>query len=39
MTQQLLPNLPGFSIEQVTIAGNLIIVVAQLQKTTAVCPD
>lgn len=39
MIQQLLPNLPGCSIEQVTIAGNLITVVAQSQTTSAICPD
>ncbi len=39
MTQQLLPDLPGFAIEQVTIADHAITVVAQSQASNMICPD
>jgi transposase len=39
MTPPLLPDLPGFSIEQVTITDRVILVQAQSQKTSGTCPD
>ncbi|HEX4205596.1 MAG TPA: ISL3 family transposase [Ktedonobacteraceae bacterium] len=38
MTQQLLPDLPGFSIEQMTIAHGVITVLAHSQTTGGQCP-
>lgn len=38
MTQPLLPDLPGFSIEQVALEGGMITVLAHSQTTTAPCP-
>ena len=39
MTSPLLPDLPGFSIEQVTIADGTTVVLAQSQTTSSSCPD
>src|SRR6266567_8272150 len=39
MIQQLLPHLAGFSIERVTIADDVITIVAQSQTASAACPD
>ena len=39
MTQQLLPDLPGFSIEQITIAHGVITVLARSQMTSGHCPE
>lgn len=39
MTQPLLPDLPGFSIEQVSLAHGVITVLAQSQTTSARCPE
>jgi transposase len=39
MLHQLLPHFPGFSIEQVSVADNMITIVAQSQVTCASCPD
>lgn len=39
MTSPLLPDLPGFSIEHVTNSDGLIVVLAQSQRTSSVCPD
>jgi hypothetical protein len=38
MTQPLLPDLPGFSIEQITLADGEITVLAQSHTTRACCP-
>jgi transposase len=38
MTHQLFLDLPGFSIQQVSIAGDLITIVAQSQVTSVICP-
>src|SRR6266516_2690978 len=38
MTQLLLPDLPGFSIEQITLADGVITVLAQSRTTRASCP-
>src|SRR5260221_7992825 len=38
MTQLLLPDLPGFSIEQITLTNGLITVLAQSQTMQASCP-
>src|SRR5213595_784606 len=39
MTHPLLPDLPGFSIEQVSIADGVIVVQAHSQRTSSKCPD
>ncbi len=39
MTQPLLPDLPGLLIEQVTLADELITVLAHSQTTHEQCPD
>jgi transposase len=39
MTQPLLPDLPGFSIEQITIAHGVITVLACSQTTSGQCPE
>lgn len=39
MTHPLLPDLPGFSIEQVTIAHGVILVLAHSPRKSGVCPD
>jgi transposase len=39
MTHPLLPDLPGFSIEHVTIADGVILVQAQSQRESGACPD
>jgi transposase len=39
MTQPLLPDLPGFSIEQITIARGVIIVLAHSQTMSGRCSD
>jgi transposase len=39
MTQHLLPDLPGFSIEQITIAHGVITVLACSQTTSGHCPE
>lgn len=39
MTQQLLPDLPGFSIEQIIIAHGVITVLAHSQTTSGHCPE
>jgi transposase len=39
MTYPLLPDLAGFSIEQVSIADGVIVVQAHSQKTREACPD
>jgi transposase len=39
MTQHLLPDLPGFSIEQITLVGDMITLIAQSQTRSASCPD
>ncbi len=38
MTQTLLPDLPGFSIEQITLSGGVITVLAQSRTVSASCP-
>jgi hypothetical protein len=38
MTQQLLPDLPGFSLEQITLADGEITILAQSQTMSASCP-
>lgn len=38
MTQLFLPDLPGFSLEQVTLEGGMITVLAHSQPPTAPCP-
>jgi transposase len=38
MTQPLLPDLPGFSIEHITLAYEVITVLAQSQTMQARCP-
>lgn len=38
MTQPLLPDLPGFSIEQITLANGVIAVLAQSHTIQASCP-
>lgn len=37
--QQLLPDLPGFSIEQISIVDRMITVLAQSEMTSERCPD
>jgi transposase len=39
MMQYLLPDLPGFSIEQMSIAHEVITVLACLQTTSGQCPE
>jgi transposase len=39
MTQHLLPDLPDFSIEQITLVDDVITVIAQSQTRSASCPD
>ena len=39
MTQQLLPDLPGFSIEQITLEDGVITLLAQSQTISASCPE
>jgi len=39
MTKILLPELPGFSIEQITIAEGVITVLAHSQAMSEPCPD
>ena len=39
MTSPLLPDLPGFSIEHVTIGDGTTVVLAQSQTTSSSCPD
>src|SRR5579885_392375 len=39
MTDPLLPDLPGFSIEQVTLADGVILVLARSQTLTSSCPE
>ncbi len=39
MTQPLLPDLPGFCIEQITREGGMITVLAQSRTTNARCPE
>ncbi len=39
MTHPLLPELPGFSIEQITLADGVITVLANSQTTKGCCPD
>jgi transposase len=39
MTQLLLPDLPGFSLEQITLEGGMITVFAHSQTTKAPCPE
>ncbi len=39
MTHPLLPDLPGFSIDQVTFVDGVILVLAQSQRKSATCPD
>jgi len=39
MASPLLPDLPGFSIEQVTIADGITVVLAQSQTISSSCPD
>ncbi len=39
MTHPLLPDLPGFFIEHVSIADGVILVLAQSQRESAACPD
>lgn len=39
MTSPLLPDLPGFSIEQVTLTDGVILVLAHSQTTRSPCPD
>ncbi len=39
MTQPLLPDLPGFSIEQITVAQGVITVLACSQTTSGQCPE
>ena len=38
MTSPLLPDLPGFSIEQITLAGGVITILAHSQTMSASCP-
>jgi transposase len=38
MTQQLLPELPGFFIEHITLADGVITILAQSQTMSASCP-
>jgi transposase len=39
MTHPLLPDLPGFSIEHVTIADGVILVRVKSQRASGACPD
>lgn len=39
MTHSLLPDLPGFAIEQITIVHGVITVLAHSQATSGHCPD
>ncbi len=39
MTHPLLPDLPGFSIEQITIADGVITLLAQSHRVSGYCPD
>jgi len=39
MTHPLLPDLPGFSIEQVTLVDGIIRVLARSQTTRSACPE
>lgn len=39
MPYPLLPDLPGFSIEQVTLVDGVILVLAQSQTISSICPD
>lgn len=39
MTHPLLPDLPGFSIKQITIAHGVITVLVHSQTTNAHCPE
>jgi len=39
MTHPLLPDLPGFFIEHVSITDGVILVLAQSQRESAACPD
>jgi len=39
MTYPLLPDLPGFSIEHITITDGIILVRAQSQRANGTCPD
>ena len=39
MTSLLLPDLPGFSIEHVTLADGVTVVLAQSQTTRSSCPE
>ena len=39
MTQHLLPDLPGFTIEQITVSNGVITVLACSQTTSGHCPE